>query len=364
MPFMGPSTHYYIHPEPFRLYLGSRLPALQLAWESWGELNADKSNAVLLFTGLSPGAHAASSKRDPEPGWWEAMIGPGKPIDTDRHFVLCINSLGSCKGSTGPASINPDTCRAWRLKFPELAIDDIARASRLVVEHLGIEHLHAVIGPSMGGLTALAWIKHFPDSTDRLALISTACSATPFAISIRSLQREAIVTDRNFRDGNYDDDDWPEVGMRLARKLGMITYRSAGEWQQRFGRKHQDYFPATLFGMRFEVESYLETHARKFVGQFDPCSYLYLSRAMDVFDACDSDAGLRALFRRSFTGKGLVLGVDSDILFPLWQQQDLAVALEAEEADVTFMALDSNKGHDAFLVDFELFGPPIAEWLR
>jgi len=361
---MGPATNYYIHHEPFPLYLGARLPALQLAWESWGELNEDKSNAILLFTGLSPGAHAASSQRDPKPGWWEEMIGPGRPIDTDRHFVLCVNSLGSCKGSTGPNSVNPETGKVWRLKFPELAIDDVARASKLVVDHLGIQHLHAVIGPSMGGLTALAWIKHFPNSTERLALISTACSATPFAISIRSLQREAIVTDRNFRDGTYDDDDWPEVGMRIARKLGMITYRSATEWQQRFGRKHQDYFPATLFGMRFEVESYLETHARKFVGQFDPCCYLYLSRAMDVFDACDSDAGLRALFRRSFSGKGLVLGVDSDILFPLWQQRDLAAAMEAVEADVAFHSLDSNKGHDAFLVDFDKFGPPIAEWLK
>jgi len=361
---MGPSTHYYIRREPFELYRGTALPGLQLAWESWGELNAEKSNAVLLFTGLSPGAHAASSPRDPEPGWWESMIGPGKPIDSDRLFVLCVNSLGSCKGSTGPASINPATGKPWRLKFPELAIDDIARATRLVVEHLGIEHLHAVIGPSMGGLTALAWIKHFPNSADRLALISTACSAAPFAIAIRSLQREAIVTDRNFRDGTYDDDDWPEVGMRIARKLGMISYRSAGEWQQRFGRKRQDYFPATLFGMHFEVESYLEVHARKFVGQFDPCSYLYLSRAMDEFDACDTDAGLRALFRRSFTGKGLVLGVESDILFPLPQQRELAAAMESVEADVTYQALASNKGHDAFLVDSDLFGPPIEEWLK
>ncbi|MFU8877853.1 MAG: homoserine O-acetyltransferase MetX [Wenzhouxiangellaceae bacterium] len=361
---MGPSTRYYIHRQPFTLYRGGMLPGVQLAWESWGELNQSRSNAVLLFTGLSPGAHAASSTADPEPGWWEDMIGPGKPIDTERLFVICINSLGSCLGSTGPASINPATGKPWRLKFPELALDDIARAARLVLDDLGIEHLHAVIGPSMGGFTALAWIKHFPNSTDRLALISSACSATPFAISIRSLQREAIVTDRNFRDGHYNEDDWPEVGMRIARKLGMITYRSAGEWQQRFGRKHQDYFPATLFGMRFEVESYLEVHARKFVGQFDPCSYLYLSRAMDEFDACDSDAGLRALFQRSFTGKGLVLGVDSDILFPLWQQRELAASMEAVEADVTYMALDSNKGHDAFLVESELFGPPIAEWLE
>jgi len=361
---MGPSTNYYIHRERFKLYRGGSLPGVQLAWESWGELNDDKSNAVLLFTGLSPGAHAASSVRDPEPGWWEAMVGPDKPIDTNRHFVLCVNSLGSCKGSTGPASINPDTGQPWRLKFPELTIDDIARATHLVIEHLGILHLHAVVGPSMGGLTALAWIKHFPNSADRLALISTACSATPFAIAIRSLQREAIVTDRNFRDGTYTEDDWPEVGMRIARKLGMISYRSAAEWQERFGRKRQDYFPVTLFGMRYEVESYLETHARKFVGRFDPCCYLYLSRAMDVFDSCDTDAGLRALFERSFSGKALVMGVDSDILFPLWQQQELAVALEAVEADVTFAALPSAQGHDSFLVDSIRFGPPIAEWLK
>lgn len=361
---MGPATRYLNHPQPFLMYRGGELPEVRMAWECWGELNPAADNAVLLFTGLSPGAHAASSNQDPDPGWWERMIGPGRPIDTDRFFVLCINSLGSCQGSTGPASINPANGRPWRLSFPELAIEDIARAARLVVEHLGIERLHALIGPSMGGFTALAWLKLFPGSTSRVALISSACSATPFAIAIRSLQREAIVTDRNFRNGSYTEDDWPEVGMRLARKLGMITYRSAGEWQRRFGRKRQDYFPATLFGMRFEVESYLETHARKFVGQFDPCSYLYLSRAMDLFDACDSDETLIALFRRSFTGHALVLGVDSDILFPLHQQRELAGALEASGSEVSFHALSSVQGHDAFLVDFDSFGLPIKEWLE
>ena len=361
---MGPDTRYLDVRETFALYRGEKLPGLRLAWESWGSLDETRSNAILIFTGLSPGAHAASSERDPEPGWWEDMIGPGKPIDTDRFFVLCVNSLGSCKGTTGPASINPETGKPWRLHFPELAIEDLARATRLVVEHLGISMLHAVIGPSMGGLTAMAWLKQFPMTTRRVALISTACSATPFAIAIRSLQREAIVTDRNFKDGHYTEDDWPEVGMRLARKLGMITYRSAREWRQRFGRRRQDYFPATLFGMRFEVESYLETHARKFVGQFDPCCYLYLSRAMDMFDACDSDESLKALFARSFTGHALVLGVDTDILFPLHQQEDLARALEATGSEVSFHALPSVQGHDAFLVDFERFGPPIREWLE
>lgn len=361
---MGPATRYLDITEPFPLYRGDKLPGVRLAWESWGTLNEQRSNAILIFTGLSPGAHAASCQRDPEPGWWEEMIGPGKPIDTRRFFVLCVNSLGSCKGSTGPASINPETGRPWRLSFPELAIEDIARATAKVVEHLGIERLYATIGPSMGGLTAMAWLKLFPRKTERVALISTACSATPFAIAIRSLQREAIVTDRNFKDGKYTEDDWPEVGMRLARKLGMITYRSATEWRQRFGRRRQDYFPQTLFGMRFEVESYLETHARKFVGQFDPCCYLYLSRAMDNFDACDSDESLKSLFQRSFDGHALVLGVESDILFPLYQQQDLASALEATGSEVSYHALPSVQGHDAFLVDFESFGPPIREWLK
>ncbi len=360
---MGPATHYLTVAEPFLMYRGGELPDVRIAWESWGELNPRADNAVLLFTGLSPDAHAASSSADPEPGWWEGMIGPGKPIDTDRFFVLCVNSLGSCKGSTGPSSINPATGRPWRLKFPELAIEDIARGARLVVEHLNIGRLHAIIGPSMGGFTALAWLKQFPGTTARLGLISSACSATPFAIAIRSLQREAIVTDRNFRNGTYSEDEWPEVGMRLARKLGMISYRSANEWQRRFGRSRQDYFPATLFGMRFEVESYLETHARKFVGRFDPCSYLYLSRAMDMFDACDSDETLKNLFRRSFTGHALVLGVDSDILFPLHQQRDLAGALESSGSEVSFHALPSIQGHDAFLVDFDSFGPPIRDWL-
>ena len=361
---MGPATRYFDLSEPFRLYRGGTLPALRLAWESWGKLDEDRSNAVLIFTGLSPGAHAASSAQDPEPGWWEDMIGPGKPIDTDRFFVLCINSLGSCMGSTGPASINPATGRPWRLEFPDLAIEDIARATRLVLEDLGIEKLFAVIGPSMGGLTAMAWLKLFPESTTKVGLISTACSATPMAIAIRSLQREAVVTDRNFRDGQYTEDAWPEVGMRLARKLGMISYRSAREWQQRFGRQFQDYFPPTLFGMRFKVESYLETHARKFVGQFDPCCYLYLSRAMDMFDTCDTGESLKALFERSFTGKALVLGVETDILFPLYQQRELAAALEASGSEVAYQALPSVQGHDAFLVDLDSFGPPIRQWLE
>lgn len=360
---MGPATRYLSHEERFTMYRGGELPGLRLAWESWGRLNAKRSNAVLVFTGLSPGAHAASSEQDPDPGWWESMIGPGKPVDTDRFFVLCVNSLGSCMGSTGPASMDPSTGKPWRMNFPELVIDDIARATALVVDSLGIARLHAVIGPSMGGMTALAWLKHYPERAEKLSLISTACSATPFAIAIRSLQREAIVTDPDFLDGDYTNETWPENGMRLARKLGMISYRSAAEWQERFERKPQDRYPPARFGMQFAVESYLETHARKFVGQFDPCCYLYLSRSMDLFDACDTDADLKSLLQRSFDGRALVLGVTTDILFPLWQQRELAEGLKAAGCDVRFEALPSIQGHDSFLIDFERFGGALSDWL-
>lgn len=360
---MGPATQYLDHDQPFAMYRGGTLPRLRLAWESWGQLNADRSNAVLIFTGLSPSAHVAASERDPSPGWWEGMVGPGKYIDTDRFFVLCVNSLGSCMGSTGPASFNPQTRRPWRLDFPELAMEDIARAARLVVEELGIEKLHAVIGPSMGGLVALAWIRQFPKSAERLGLISTAAAATPMAIAIRSLQREAIATDRNFQDGRYTDAAWPETGMRLARKLGMISYRSASEWQRRFGRQPQDYFPHTLFGMRFAVESYLESHARKFVGQFDPCSYLYLSRAMDNFDFCAPGKSLERTFKDSFAGQALVLGVTTDILFPPVQQEELAAAIAASGSTADCRILDSEQGHDAFLVEIDLFGQALVQLL-
>ncbi len=361
---MGPATQFFVHKKPFTLYRGGELPFVQLAWESWGKLNENRDNAVLIFTGLSPDAHAASSSRDPEPGWWEEMIGPEKPIDTNRFFVLCVNSLGSCKGSTGPASINPETGQPWRLDFPELALEDVAASTRLVVDHLRISHLHAIVGPSMGGMTAQAWLKQFPGTAGRLALISSAAAATPFAIAIRSLQREAITSDRKFANGTYTADHWPEGGMRMARKLGMVSYRSAAEWRQRFGRRKQDYFPPTDFGMRFAVESYLETHARRFVGSFDPACYLYLSRAMDLFEAWDRHKTLAGLFESSGIDRGLVVGTETDILFPLSQQKELARAMEKGGISTRFQDLAAIQGHDAFLVDIERFGPPLKQLLE
>lgn len=361
---MPKATQTLVSETPFTFHRGGELPGVALAYETWGELNADRSNAVLVLTGLSPGAHAASHPDDPSPGWWEFMIGPGKPIDTRKFFVLCVNSLGSCKGSTGPASPSPATGAPWRLEFPPLALEDIAAATHRVVQALGIDQLCAVVGPSMGGMTALSWLRQFPGGARHLVNISSAARAEPFSIAIRSLQREMIVTDPSFNDGQYSDDDWPENGMRLARKLGMISYRSAIEWQDRFGRDLQFHYERQRFGMNYEIESYLEAAARKFIGAFDPCCYLYLSAAMDRFDASEGCDCLADALDAVQLDSALVIGVDTDVLFPPRQQGEIARSLIAIGIDTRLEMLPSPQGHDAFLVDTENFGNVVGGFFR
>ncbi len=359
-----PATRIYQDERPFRFKRGGELPGLTLAYETWGELNADRSNAVLLFTGLSPSAHAASSADDPEDGWWEYMIGPGSAIDTDRYFVLCVNSLGSCMGSVGPASDNPATGKPWRLDFPALSIEDIAASTQRVVEHLGIGRLCAVMGPSMGGMSALAWLKQNPEGARHFLSISSAPRAEPFSIAIRSLQRELIASDPDFADGQYTDETWPRFGMRMARKLGMISYRSAVEWQDRFGRDQQSLYPKQPFTMNFEVESYLEAAAERFIGAFDPCSYLYLSQSMDGFDASENHADLAGALADVRLDSALVIGVDTDLLFPPRQQGEIARTLTAMGVETRLEMLPSPQGHDAFLVDFRNFGSVVGGYFR
>lgn len=334
-----------------------------IAYETWGELSANRDNAVLLFTGLSPSAHAASSPADPSSGWWEDMIGADKPIDTSRYFVVCVNSLGSCFGSTGPASDDPATGRPYRLDFPVLALEDVAQAGQAVVEALGIERLYAVVGASMGGMTALAYALAHAEYTDGVLLISSAARCLPFAIALRSLQRELIRTDPAWRDGDYPFEEPPISGMRLARKLGMITYRSAAEWAGRFGRERatDDVYHAR-FGIDFEVESYLEAHANKFIGAFDANCYLYLSRAMDLFDVADHGGSVAAGLARVRAKRALVIGVESDFLFPPHQQQELAEGLRQGVKDVEYKLLASIQGHDSFLVDMDRFRPAVASF--
>ena len=348
----------------FRMHRGGYLDSPTLAYETWGELNRARDNAVLIFSGLSPSAHAASSSEDPSPGWWQEMIGSGLPIDSDRYFVICVNSLGSCFGSTGPASVNPATDRVYRLDFPVLTLEDVAEAAWGVVRHLGIETLHTVIGCSMGGMSALGFCVRHPGACRGLVSISSATRAEPFAIAVRSLQREMIRSDPKWNNGNYAASDPPIVGQRLARKLGMMTYRSAEEWRGRFGRERatSEYVSDDTFRIEFSVESYLENHAQKFTGQFDPNCYLYLSRASDLFDLAEHGGSLTAGFRRLRLERALVIGVRTDILFPLHQQRELADGLHAVCEDTDLVELDCIRGHDSFLVDMDAFRPVICDY--
>src|SRR5579883_3312972 len=361
---MADARRYFELPSPFRMKRGGALIGARLSYETWGELNAARDNAVLILTGLSPSAHAA--RKD--------IVGPGKAIDTNRWFVICANSLGSCKGSTGPASINPQTGELYRLDFPELTLEDVGNSAFELVFGLGIERLAAIVGCSIGGMSALGYLIHHPGSARAHISVSTAPQARPFAIAIRSLQREAIRLDPNWNEGNYDDDHYPETGMSLARKLGVITYRSAIEWSGRFGRIRLDpeQREEDPFGAEFQVESYLNAHARRFVRAFDPNSYLYLSRSADWFDIAEyagPDAGkepgaaVRAGLARIKLERALVIGVETDILFPLEQQQEIAEGLRAGGAQIDFVGLDSPQGHDAFLVDTVRFGAAIGGFL-
>jgi homoserine O-acetyltransferase/O-succinyltransferase len=364
--FIPPGSRFHALPSPFPMKRGGQLHGARMAFETWGTLDADGGNAILIVTGLSPNAHAASNAQDPSPGWWEAMLGPGKPINTDRWFVVCVNSLGSCKGSTGPASPDPATGEPYRLTFPELSVEDGADAAVSVVRALGITQLACLIGNSMGGMTALAVLLRHPGIARSHINISGSAQALPFSIAIRSLQREAIRLDPLWNGGHYTEERYPESGMRMARKMGVITYRSALEWDGRFGRVllDSDATDEDPFGLEFQVESYLEGHARRFVRFFDPNCYLYLSRSMDWFDLAEYGqgdvmtglAGLRV-------ARALCIGAATDILFPLQQQEQIADGLRAGGADAEFLALPSPQGHDAFLVDIARFGPAVAGFL-
>jgi homoserine O-acetyltransferase/O-succinyltransferase len=367
---LGPATRFAALPDPFHFWRGGELRDGRVAYETWGALNAAGDNAILLFTGLSPSAHAASSPGDPAPGWWEKMVGSGKAIDTDRYFVICVNSLGSCFGSSGPASIDPTTGLAYRLDFPDLSVEDIARGGYEVVRSLGIARLSAIVGASLGGMVVLAFATQFPGVARRVVSISGSAAAMPFAIALRSLQRDAILTDPDWQDGQYSGETRPTTGMRLARKLGTITYRSAAEWKHRFGRRPASdrryealppgraHFPA-----EFAVQDYLNAQADKFVSVFDPNCYLYLSRAMDRFDLSAHGGTVAGAIQRAAAERALVIGVESDILFTINEQNAIADAFEGAGARTEFVPLASLEGHDAFLVDIEPFAAAIGRFL-
>ena len=367
---LGPATKFAALPEPFEFWRGGSLSEGRVAYETWGALNEARDNAILLFTGLSPSAHAASSPEDPTPGWWERMVGPGKAIDTNQYFVVCVNSLGSCFGSSGPASIDPATGLAYRLDFPDLSVEDIARGGYETVRSLGIRRLSAVIGASLGGMVVLAFAAQFAGFAQRVVSISGSAAASPFAIALRTTQRDAILTDPDWQDGQYAGDVRPATGMKIARKLGTLTYRSAAEWKHRFGRRpasdrrFESLSPGRAhFPAEFAIQDYLNAQAEKFVSVFDPNCYLYLSRAIDRFDLSAHGGTTLAALKRAGAERALVIGVDSDILFTIQEQGALAEAFQAAGTQTEFVPLSSLEGHDAFLVDIEPFAAAIGSFL-
>ena len=349
----------------FKMFKGSILNNVEIAYETWGNLSINHDNVILLFTGLSPSSHAASSDLNNENGWWEYMIGPDKPIDTNKFFVICVNSLGSCFGSTSPASINKTTNSIYGLNFPELSIEDIAKAGHNVLQTLGIDHAHTVMGPSMGGMTALAYALLYPNSLSNLIVISAAARALPFTISIRSLQRELIRSDPLWNNGSYSKESAPLNGMKLARKLGLMSYRAANEWRERFNRARLPKSDSKqMFDIEFEVENYLNHNSKKFVSMFDQNCYLYLSRAMDLFDVAEHGGTVNAGLAKIHTKKNLIIGVESDILFPIDQQEEIAEGFKKAKKNFKFEKLKSIQGHDSFLVDEKNFSKVIYEFFK
>ena len=339
---------------PLRLDAGVELSPFQIAYKTYGVLNADRSNAVLLCHALTGDQHVASQHPvTGKPGWWETMVGPGKPIDSERYFVICPNVLGACMGTTGPASTNPGTGKPWGLDFPVITIRDMVRAQAMLLDELKIDSLFAVAGGSMGGMQALQWAASFPKRV--FCALPLACATRHSAqnIAFHEVGRQAVMADPEWRSGRYlIENANPRRGLAVARMGAHITYLSDTALHRKFGRKFQDRDnPTFSFDADFEVESYLRHQGSSFVERFDANSYLYLTRAMDYFDlAADYDGVVANAFRGANT-RFCVVSFTSDWLFPTSDSRAIVHALNASGARVSFAEIVTDKGHDAFLLD-------------
>ncbi|GAA5848207.1 hypothetical protein JCM8547_004444 [Rhodosporidiobolus lusitaniae] len=421
----------YHHPHPFPLDYGGHLPSFSLAYETWGTLNADSSNAVLLHTGLSASSHAHSTPANPAEGWWERFIGPGKALDTDRFFVICTNVLGGCYGSTGPSSLDPSDGQPYATRFPIVSVFDMVRAQFELLSSLGIEKLAASVGSSMGGMQSIAAAHLEPERVGKVVSISGTARSSPSSIAMRYAQRSVLMADPNWKRGFYYDDLPPHTGMKLARQIATITYRSGPEWEQRFARRRRDLSgsssPSSLTSPPvlcpdFLIETYLDHQGEQFCLKYDANSLIYVSKAMDLFDMSQDaldDLGARraaaaggeeaaaalcpippsstlpASVTKDLTKKKekpfisslpsshaylpnltrglsrlrdiptLVMGVQSDTLFPIEQQRELAECLKANgNNSVVYYELNQPWGHDTFLLDVANVGGAVKGFLE
>ncbi|KAI8832341.1 homoserine O-acetyltransferase [Chytriomyces cf. hyalinus JEL632] len=388
---------------PFKLHLGGTLPSVDIAYESWGALNEAKDNVILLTTVVSASPHAKIRPGNRKDGWWEKFIGPGRPLDSNKHHIICTNVIGGCFGSTEPSPIDPietGSPTRYGLNFPMITIWDMVRAQFQMLEALGIRKVRSVVGSSMGGMQALAAAALFPDKVGRIVSISAAARSHPYSIALRHAQRQVLMSDPNWQNGNYyDSDKFPSNGLSLARQIGTITYRSGPEWELRFGRKRANPNAKRGFKSDFMIETYPEHQGKKWQGQYDPNSHLYISRAMDMFDMAerpfkdsnDMDALLLSTVgsqRRvdienskndndhtqtdnnhthhlingmsAIQCPALVIGVKSDFVIPSWQQKEIATCLRSGgNHQVTHFEIDGVYGHDTISLDFANVGSAV-----
>ncbi|KAG2733695.1 hypothetical protein G9P44_003220 [Scheffersomyces stipitis] len=421
----GPEPSYSYVQTGFKLYKsdkpifldnGGYLPEYEVAYETWGQLNAAKDNLVLIHTGLSASSHAKSQPDNTKPGWWEDFIGSGKYIDTDKYFVVCTNVLGGCYGSTGPSSRDPANGEIYATRFPIITVNDMVRAQRELIRNVfEVSKIHASVGASMGGMQSLAYAWEFPDEVNKIVSISGCARSHPYSIALRHTQRQVLMSDPNWKRGFYYGGVPPHVGMKLAREIATVTYRSGPEWEYRFGRNRADDSRPPALCPDFLVETYLDHAGEKFCLEYDANSLLYVSKAMDLFDLSSSNRS-KALQKRTATEQSwnsqnniseshsvppepykekvgsatvtpeesledlrngiskishkdvLVIGVESDILFPVWQQREIADVLMQNNTtgDIRYFELGtniSNYGHDTFLLSLDHIGPPVRDFL-
>jgi len=351
---------------------GRSVPNLEVAYETYGEFSGD--NAVLVCHALTGSQHVAGTERGGTAGqaraWWDDIVGPGKAIDTTEYYVVCANIPGSCYGTTGPSTTDPTTGEPYGSSFPPVTVTDWTESQRLLLDELGVPHLHAAVGGSVGGMNVLEWAKCHPDHVDRIVPIATAARVDPQCLALDAIARRAITTDPNWRGGDYYSDTHPDDGLAIARQLGHVMYLSKQSMERKFGRRGAGRdatrsFPTDRAGRFFpyrDVESYLDYQAESFVDRFDANAYLHLSRAMDNYDLAagfDSDADALA----AFDGEALVMSFTADWQFTVGQAEQLAESMRSVDTSVAHHVVDSDHGHDAFLVEPEAVGPPLADFL-
>lgn len=346
------STKYYKMKEDLQLDTGNILETPTIAYETYGKLNNEKSNVILVCHALTGDAHAAGwHDGDKKPGWWNIIIGPGKPLDTNRYFIICSNVLGSCKGTTGPCDINPKTNKPYGLDFPIITINDMVKAQKKLLDYLNINHLYAVVGGSMGGMQVLQWTITYPDMVRNAIMIASGAYSTPQQIAFNAVQRRSIIEDPNWKGGKYYEEGVsPEQGLSVARMIAHITYLSNESMYEKFGRKLQDKNKFSYdFSTEFQVESYLEHQGSTFTKKFDANSYLYLTKALDYFEVRKNTSLEEAL--KPVKSRILIMSITSDWLYTHEHMEEIVMALRANNVEVSYSRLNSEYGHDAFLIE-------------